>query len=335
MDIVQWGIIGCGDVTEKKSGPAFNKVRDSRLVAVMRRDAGKAKDYAERHGVPKWYASVHDLIHDKEVNAVYVATPPVFHDELTILALKAGKPVYVEKPMAINAYSAEKIQLASSETGVKVSVAHYRREQPLFKKVKELIEGNSIGTVRIVNMRLFQPPQPELVAKSETNWRVNPEIAGGGFFHDLAPHQLDLMIYFFGNPIEATGLAKNQAGLYNADDIVSGHIYFERSIVFNGSWCFNVSPSEALDSCEIIGTEGSMHFSIFKNQDLIVKNQGGTSIFKFDQLEHVQQPMIQSVVQYFRGRGPNPCPAEDGVLCMRLIDALASKKSFTKFKPSF
>ena len=328
METVQWGIIGCGDVTEKKSGPAFNKVPDSRLVAVMRRNGLKARNYAERHDVSKWYDSARNLIDDAEVNAVYIATPPAFHEELTILALKAGKPVYVEKPMAINASAAERIQLTAKDTGVKVSVAHYRRQQPLFKKVKELLEMNAIGRVRVVNMELFQSPQPELVAKSETNWRVDPEIAGGGFFHDLAPHQLDLMLYYFGSPAEAVGMAKNQAALYNADDIVAGQIYFETGILFNGCWCFTISPSEACDSCDIIGTEGSIRFSIFKNLDLTLLRNDNVETFTFDQLEHVQQPMIESVVNYFIGRGANPCSAEEGVLTMRLIDAFASKKIF-------
>ena len=330
MKTVQWGIIGCGDVTEKKSGPAFNKVPDSRLVAVMRRNGVKAKDYAERHGVSKWYESARELIDDAEVNAVYVATPPAFHEELTILALKAGKPVYVEKPMALNVSAAERIQLAAKETDVKVSVAHCRRQQPLFKKVKELLEMGAIGTVRIVNMKLFQSPQPELGVKSEKNWRVDPKISGGGFFHDLAPHQLDLMLYYFGNPVEAGGIANNQAGFYNADDIVAGQIYFDRNILFNGCWCFTVSPSEACDSCEIIGTEGSIRFSIFRNLDLTLLRNDNSEIFRFEQLEHVQQPMIMSVVDYFTGKGPNPCSVEVGVLTMRLIDAFASKKYFMK-----
>jgi predicted dehydrogenase len=130
MNSVQWGIIGCGDVTEKKSGPAFNKVSHSRLVAVMRRNGEKAKDYAQRHGVSKWYSNAQELIDDEEINAVYISTPPLFHEEYTIRALQAGKPVYVEKPMAINAAAAENMMRASEKTGTKLSVAHYRREQP-------------------------------------------------------------------------------------------------------------------------------------------------------------------------------------------------------------
>src|SRR5947208_1614148 len=145
MDQINWGIIGCGDVTEVKSGPAFNKVPNSKLVAVMRRDAEKAKDYAKRHGVEKWYSNADELIQDAGVNAIYVATPPLNHEEYAVKAMQAGKPVYVEKPMAINAEAAERIVKAATETGVKISIAHYRRQQPWFLKVTELLQQKAIG----------------------------------------------------------------------------------------------------------------------------------------------------------------------------------------------
>ncbi|HVF97123.1 MAG TPA: Gfo/Idh/MocA family oxidoreductase, partial [Flavisolibacter sp.] len=132
---IQWGIIGCGNVTEVKSGPAFNKIPHSKLVAVMRRNAAKAQDYAQRHNVEKWYSDASELINDRDVNAVYIATPPSSHEAYTIEALNAGKPVYVEKPMATDAASAQRMSDAAKSTGVKLSVAHYRRAQPLFLKL--------------------------------------------------------------------------------------------------------------------------------------------------------------------------------------------------------
>ncbi|MEQ1625662.1 MAG: Gfo/Idh/MocA family oxidoreductase, partial [Sediminibacterium sp.] len=145
---IQWGIIGCGNVTEVKSGPAFNKVSNSSLVAVMRRDASLAEDYAKRHAIPKWYSSAHDLIHDPEVNAIYIATPPKQHEEYAIAAMHAGKPVYVEKPMALNLASCRRMEQVSKETGVKLVVAHYRRALPLFMRVKELLDQQAIGDIR-------------------------------------------------------------------------------------------------------------------------------------------------------------------------------------------
>jgi predicted dehydrogenase len=192
MNKINWGIIGCGDVTELKSGPAFNKVRDSQLVAVMRRSREKAMDYAMRHNVPKWYDDADRLIGDPEVNAIYIATPPSSHEELTLAVLKAGKPVYLEKPMTIHSPSAERICNAVKASGGKLVVAHYRRGQPLFRKIKDLISTGAIGRIRLARLSLFKRSlSKEELLVEKTAWRVDPAMAGGGLFHDLSPHQLD------------------------------------------------------------------------------------------------------------------------------------------------
>jgi predicted dehydrogenase len=326
MSTINWGIIGCGDVTEVKSGPAFNKVPNSKLVAVMRRDAAKAADYAQRHQVGKWYSNADDLINDPEVNAIYIATPPLHHEEYTIAALRAGKPVYVEKPMAMNADSARRMQQAADDTGVKLTIAHYRREIHLFKKIKQLLSDSAIGNIRFVDLKMLQPDNSAMITKTPTNWRVDPAVSGGGLFHDLAPHQLDLMLYFFGDVVKANGIALNQANLYKADDLVTASLQFENGVVFNGMWCFTVPPQLSLDSCEIIGSKGKMSFSIFNLDKLHLQVNGNEQLFTFDPLQHVQQPMIQEVVQYFLGNVSNPCPAQDGVEVMRIMDMITKRQ---------
>jgi predicted dehydrogenase len=326
MQTIQWGIIGCGDVTEVKSGPAFNKVPSSKLIAVMRRNAAKAKDYAQRHSVEKWYSNAEDLINDPDVNAIYIATPPLYHEAYTMAALKAGKPVYVEKPMAINAKGAKKMWDASQKSGAKLSVAHYRREQPLFKKIKEVLREGVIGSIRFVTMQFFQPLNSEMIAKSEVNWRIDPAISGGGLFHDLAPHQLDLMLYFFGTPKRVSGISHNISHLYTVDDTVSGQIVFENNVLFNGLWCFTAPQQENRDVVEIIGSKGKIVFSVFDHQPLKIHRVGEKEeIISFEKLEHVQQPMIQKVVDYFLDKSPNPCTAEDGVEVMWLIDTFTTR----------
>src|SRR4051812_31429339 len=189
--MIHWGIIGCGDVTEIKSGPAFNKVNNSFLVAVMRRDAAKAKDYAARHRVPKWYTSAEELIADPDVNAIYVATPPDTHEQYAIAAMRAGKPVYVEKPMALNVAASRRMAECAKEKNIKLVVAHYRREQPMFKKIKQLLDEKSIGDIKFIDLKLLKPALSSAdLQMPKTKWRLDPAIAGGGLFHDLAPHQL-------------------------------------------------------------------------------------------------------------------------------------------------
>jgi predicted dehydrogenase len=325
MQEISWGIIGCGDVTEVKSGPAFNKVNNSKLIAVMRRDAAKAQDYAQRHQVSKWYNNAQHLINDPDVNAIYIATPPVHHEAYAIAALQAGKAVYVEKPMALDSVGAKKIDEVSKHTGVKLSVAHYRRLLPLFKRVKEIIDNGLLGDIRLINLQLLQPHNSALITKTSDDWRINPQFSGGGLFHDLAPHQLDLMIYFFGKVTKATGLALNQGNYYHADDLVQGTLLFESNAVFNGVWSFTVPEEETKDYCEVIGVKGKISFSIFKHNKLVLHINKEHTEESFSVPQHVQQPMIEQVVRFFRGEADNPCTPKDGVEVMRLIDEFTKK----------
>src|SRR4029079_6089016 len=174
---VNWGIIGCGDVCEVKSGPAFNKVVNSKLVAVMRRNLDKAKNFAERHGVPKYYAEAAELINDKEVNAIYIATPPSSHESYLEMALKAGKPVYVEKPVTVNSASVERMMDMEKNYDGKVSVAHYRRGLPLFNKIKQLVNAGALGKVKLILLRTLQPTVSKIISHTGDNWRINSEIS--------------------------------------------------------------------------------------------------------------------------------------------------------------
>lgn len=332
MEEIWWGIIGCGDVAERKSGPAFQQTPGSRLVAVMRRDAEKAADFAARHQVPKWYSEAEALINDPEINAIYVATPPASHEAYATAALAAGKHVYLEKPMALDSYGAQRIQEKAKQSAGKLVIAHYRRALPAFRKVKELLDAGQIGQPILVDVRLLQPAKPDLVAATETNWRTNPAISGGGLFHDLAPHQLDLMLHYFGAVDRATGFSANQAKAMAAEDFVSGLIQFENGVNFRGLWSFNVPPEHAMDNCEIIGTKGKISFSFFGEAEVVLWQDENRETFRFQNPEYVQQPMIEKVTGYLLGKNPNPCPAGEAVEVMRLIDAFTGKKIYEKQK---
>ena len=326
MAKIRWGIIGCGDVTEIKSGPAFNKVKNSELIAVMRRSAEKAKDYAQRHQVPKWYSDANAVINDPDINAIYVATPPSSHEEYTIAAINAGKSVYVEKPMSVDASSAHRMANYASEKNIKLCVAHYRRAQPFFNRVKQLLDEGAIGKVRFVRSEIYKRSLTvEELAVPKAAWRVDPSIAGGGLFHDLSPHQFGLMYFFFGRPKKVSAISLNQGAQYEADDIVAGNVLFEDEVLFNGVWCFNVAEADEKDSCEIFGDKGKISFSFFNQRQIELTTNGGSTTFTFDTLEHVQQPMIEKVVEYFLDQGPNPCTAEEGTTVMQLIDDFTKK----------
>ena len=209
--MIKWGIIGVGDVCEKKSGPALQKAEGSELIAVMRRTAHRAEDFARRHGVKKWYDHAEDLINDPEINAIYIATPPDGHEPYTLMAAAAGKTVYVEKPMARSYAECLNMVETCQKAGVKLFVAYYRRALPNFLKVKELIESGTIGEIRFVDVKVHKSLHPDIVGQSENvnNWRTQPDVAGAGYFYDLASHQLDFLDFLFGPVVKAHGLAAN------------------------------------------------------------------------------------------------------------------------------
>jgi len=225
---IHWGIIGCGDVTEVKSGPGFQKAQHSRLVAVMRRSGELARDYAQRHGVPRWYDDAQALIHDPDVDAVYIATPPAFHKEYTLLSAQAGKPVYVEKPMALNFEECQLMIEACQAARVPLFVAYYRRALSRFLKVKELIDAKASGEPRFVTINLYQPLSPEELSPNTLPWRVIPEVAGGGRFVDLASHMLDFLDYLLGPIRFVQGFASNQAQRYPPRTLSQAHSCLSR-----------------------------------------------------------------------------------------------------------
>jgi len=298
---IKWGIIGCGNVTEFKSGPAFNKVEGSKLVAVMRRDAEMAKDYAHRHKVPKWHSNADDLIHDEEVDAVYVATPPSSHAMYAIQAMKAGKPVYVEKPMAATYQQCEEMNAVSKETGVPLFVAYYRRTLPGFKKVKTLLDDDTIGRPLLVNIMLIRPPLPAETDKENPIWRVQPDLAGGGIFYDLASHQLDFLDFLFGPVKKVSGIARNFGSLYKVEDTVVAQMEFENGVLGSGTWSFVSDNSSQRDVIEIIGTKGRIEFSTFGHEPILLFKERDFLEFPFINPENIQYNLIQNVVDAICG----------------------------------
>ena len=326
MDQVNWGIIGCGNVTEKKSGPAFNKVEGSKLVSVMRRNNAKAEDYARRQGVPKFYSDASLLIRDSEVNAVYIATPPDTHATFAIEAMKAGKAVYVEKPMARTIVECEEMNRVSEETGQPLFVAYYRRRLPVFLKIKELVDNKVIGDIKYLHVQLHNPLRPEEIDPDKNpGWRVFPAISGGGHFHDLAAHQFDYLEYLLGPIKEAKGISLNQTGHYPADDMVTATFLFESGVTGTGSWCFSVHENLKSDTTVIIGSAGKMTFSFFEHQDIMVeKSDGSQENYHIPHPENIQQPLIKTIVDQLLGKGESPSTGKTGIRSTMIMEWITS-----------
>jgi len=193
MDEIRWGIIGCGDIAEKRGAPAINAIRGARLQAVMSRDIASAEAFASRFGAGCAYGSVNALLADPRIDAVYVSTPVASHAEITALAANAGKHVLCEKPMAISGDEAREAVLACQRADVKLGIAYYRRYYPKMQRVRELIQSGVIGEPIQSYIQFHDRVLDEVL--SNKRWIVQPEISGGGAGMDLGCHLIDLLCY--------------------------------------------------------------------------------------------------------------------------------------------
>jgi len=326
MKILKWGFIGCGEVCELKSGPAFGMVEGSSVVAVMSRSADKAHSYADRHGVARWYTDAQKLIDDPEVNAVYVATPPSSHATFAIMSMKAGKPVYVEKPLASTYDDCARINRVSEQTGVPCFVAYYRRYLPYFQRIKDIIDQGVIGEIINVQIRFAVPPRDLDYSHPENlPWRLLPEIAGGGYFYDLAPHQLDLLQYYFGVILEARGICANRGKLYSAEDSVSAVFRFENGLPGSGSWCFVAHESAKTDRILVIGEKGSLSFSVFNYEPIVVLTSNGEEHISVPNPNYVQYPLIKSVIEHLQGLSVCSCTSVTATPTNWVLDRILGK----------
>lgn len=306
MKTIAWGIIGCGNVCEKKSGPAFYKTSGSKLVAVMRRDARKAAEFADRHQIDHYYTDAEELINDPAINAIYVATPPDTHKTYAIRSLKAGKPVYVEKPMALDYASCLEMIEAAKESGQRLFVAYYRRGQPYFNQIKQLLDSGSIGKPLTAEIRHFKQKRPH--DTDPKNWRLIKEMGGNGYFYDLAPHTLDILDYLLGEVAEASGFHNNLSHIYEVADTVGCTLKFKTGVIASGIWNFTTSAVSEEDTVIIRGEKGEIQFNTFSYQPIRLLTDSETKVFDIPPPEHVQQPLIESIVHDL-AYGTNSCPS--------------------------
>lgn len=301
--IIRWGIIGCGNVTEVKSGPAYQKTEGFKIEAVMRRDADKAADYAKRHGIQKYYTNADDLINDTEIDAIYIATPPDTHKYYGLKVALAGKICCIEKPLAPNYQDCISIYETFEEKNIPLFVAYYRRTLPRFEQIKKWLDINSIGEIRHIRWHLSKPTSEQ--DKSGTyNWRTDSEIATGGYFDDLASHGLDLFIHLLGNIKEVSGISLNQQGLYSSKDTVTACWAHETGVTGTGSWNFGCYERE--DKVEIYGSKGKITFSVFENVPLVLTNEEGETALNIEHPENIQLYHVQQMREHLLGNSIHP-----------------------------
>ena len=319
MKTIRWGMIGCGSVAEVKSGPALYKTEGSELVAVMRRNGDLARDYARRHGVPRWYDRAGDLIADADVNAIYIATPVGTHCEYALAAAAAGKPCYVEKPMARNHSECVRMIEAFQSAGLPLFVAYYRRAMPRFVKVGRLLEAGRLGTLSSIHYR-YAEPRHEAIDPADLPWRLRPE-HGGGLVMDMGSHTLDLFDHLIGPLEHVAGDAANLASGCPVEDTCA--MSFTAAGV-PGAAVWNFASQAREDQLTFTGTQGRLCISTFGEEPIELHTAEGVEIFDIPYPEHAQQPLIATIVAQLRGEGRCPSPATSAARTSQVLDTVLS-----------
>ena len=321
MSSVRWGMIGCGSVTELKSGPAFYKAPGSALVAVMGRREEAVRDYASRHGIARYYTDAQALINDPEVDAVYIATPPDSHRDYSLKVAAAGKHCCVEKPMSLNAGQSRTMQQVFSDAGLHLFVSYYRRSLPRFQQVRQWLEAGRIGEVRHLTWTLTKAPSPTDLTGAD-NWRTDPTIAGGGYFADLASHGFDLFQYLLGDIREVAGFTARQAGLYAAEDAVSATWRFASGATGMGCWNFVADRRE--DRVELIGSKGRITFSVFDEHPVQLAADENLSL-NIENHQHIQWHHVLGMNAHIRGESQHPALATEALKTDWVMDQILNR----------
>ncbi len=289
---IKWGIIGCGNVTEVKSGPPYQLTDGFSIAAVMRRDEEKLKDYAKRHNIETTYTDAEALINDPNVDAVYIATPPDTHKFYALKVAKAGKPCCIEKPLSPSYAESLDIVEAFKNKNLPLFVAYYRRSLPRFLKVKEWLDAGLIGKARHITSHLSKPASKTDVSKTY-NWRTDANIAPAGYFDDLASHSLDLFAFFLGNVEDAKGISLNQQNLYSAKDAVTASWLHESGVTGSGVW--NFGCNDHLDNTIIYGSKGTIEFSVFHENPIVLKSDSKNETLFIENPKHIQQHHVENL----------------------------------------
>jgi len=322
-ETIRWGIVGCGQVCEVKSGPALYKVPGSEISIVMRRDRARAEDFARRHGIRRFTDDAHEVIVDPNVDAVYVATPPGTHEHYALLVAAANKPCLVEKPMARSATECRRMCDAFRSVRQPLFVAYYRRALPRFVKLKELLEAGAIGEVFSIK-HSFKKIAPPSSAEVPLPWRLDAAEAGGGLFLDLGSHALDLFDFLLGPVERVAGFAQNHAGQAKVEDAVVAVMSFESGALGSLSYQFGAGTNE--DMLEVVGQRGQISCSVFGSEPLELCNDSGSESLPVPHPAHVHQPLVESIVGELSGSGMQaPSRAESALRTSVIIDKILAE----------
>lgn len=319
MTQIKWGMIGCGDVAEVKSGPAFSLVPNSRLSAVASRRPETAHAYAKRHNIEYVYDTSEALINSKHVDAVYIATPPSSHLDLALLVAKAGKPCCIEKPISPTLTDAQTLVEAFKTADQPLFVAYYRRSLPRFLQIKTWLEENQIGDIRHIHWSYTRPPSEADLAGHQ-GWRTHPKDAPGGYFEDIACHGLDVFDFLLGPITIASGFSAMQHTAFVVPDAVTANWLHGANITGSGHWSFSCQGDT--DMVTISGSKGHINFSILGSEPVKLATSSQTIEKDIPQPKHIQYPHVENMVKHLTNGPDHPSLGASALRTAWVVDQI-------------
>lgn len=318
---IRWGIIGCGAVTEVKSGPALYKTEGFTVRMVMRRNLEKARDYARRHGIQEATDDADFLIDHSEIDAVYIATPPDSHLRYALKVAAAGKPCCVEKPMTPSYAESLALNQAFAEKNLPLFVSYYRRSLPRFLKIKQWIDQGRIGEVRHIHWQKTKPAS-DWDKRGVPQWRTDARVAPGGYFDDLASHGLDLFAFLLGPFQEVSGQGINQQGFYSAFDALRAHWQHESGVTGSAYWNFGTALRS--DKVCIEGHLGQIQFSVLDEHpiELIYPDSSKNKVLQIVHPPHIQSPHALNMKRHMEGSAQHPSTGDSGLHCRWVMEQI-------------
>jgi 1,5-anhydro-D-fructose reductase (1,5-anhydro-D-mannitol-forming) len=316
IDVVRWGILGCGNVAELKSGPPLYQTPGSELIAVMRRDAAKAADFAQRHGARRWYTDAAALIGDADVNAIYIASPHALHSAHVKLAAEAGKIVLCEKPVGISTAEAQACVEVCRSHDVPLSVPYYRRYWPIVQKMRELLSDGAIGRIVTARVQLAD----YFAGDPDRPWLTSRASSGGGALANAGSHWVDLIRYLLSDIIGVSAHCSSHASGFETEDTIVVQLEtVEHALV---SLSITLQSPININEFDISGTEGRLRATSLSDGQLILNRVGKEpQLFALPRSRFAHAEFIAELVDRLRSDQPVPVPGEEAVAVWRIMEA--------------
>lgn len=323
---IRWGLVGTGDIAEKRVAAALQALDPpGSLVAVASRRTARARAFAERHGIPEVYPSFEKLLADSNIDAVYIATPVYLHAPMTNEAARAGKHVLCEKPMALTFAQCQTMIRTCRKARVRLGVAYYRRFFPVVRKMKELLETESIGDVVLARGLVGEIFNPEGPA-APRRWFIQKRWSGGGPMMDFGCHRIDLMIYLLGDIVSARGELRNlRFKRRDVEDHAVGTLSFASARGKSQGPVGCLTATHCLsgeDQFEVIGTSGKLVIPNLGRGVLHAVTAHGPETFDLPPPSNYHCPLVEEFNQAVLDRREPLISGVEGAKTTRALDQI-------------